>query len=123
MAFDSLDCDFRMGSDGDVCAPAFPTSRLPSPRWRPIAWLTATVLALAMFVLAITPGPINEQTPSIKNPLGMESAAGVLGVIGSVVVPPLLGVMIASVMSLVVRFRRSEGVERQQIKWFAYSAA
>ncbi len=101
----------------------FPTGRLPSPRWRPIAWLTAAVLGVAVFALAITPGPIDEETPSITNPLGIESAAGVLGVLGSVVVPLLLGVMIASVTSLVVRFRRSQGEEHQQIKWFAYAAA
>ena len=101
----------------------FPTGRLPSPRWRPIAWLTAAVLALAIIVLAFAPGPVAEETPSITNPVGMESAAGVLGLLESVVMPLLLAAMVASVMSVVFRFHRSEGEERQQLKWFAYSAA
>jgi hypothetical protein len=101
----------------------FPTGRLLSPRWRPLGWLAAAVLALAVLTLAITPGPVDEETPSITNPMGLESAAGVLGLLESFVMPLLLALMIASTTSLVMRFRRSQGEERQQLKWIAYSAA
>jgi hypothetical protein len=85
--------------------------------------LAAAGLALATLAFAITPGPVDEKTPSITNPMGVESAADVLGLLESAVMPLLLAVMIASITSLVVRFRRSRGEERQQLKWFAYSAA
>ena len=101
----------------------FPTGRLPSPRWRPVAWLVAAVLTLAMLTLAITPGPVDEETPSITNPMGVESAASVLGLLESVVMPLLAAVMVASVASLIVRFRRARGEERMQLKWFAYAVA
>ena len=101
----------------------FPTGRLLSARWRPVAWLAAAVLVLAMVALAITPGPVDEEIPSITNPMGIESAGGVLDLLESVVMPLLLVVMIASLTSLVMRFRQSRGEERQQLKWFAYSAA
>ena len=96
----------------------FPTGRLPSSRWRPVAWLAAVLLALELIVLAVTPGSV---APSIANPLGIEGATGVLGLLGGLGMPLLMGLMVASVTSLVLRFRRSEGEERQQIKWFAYS--
>jgi hypothetical protein len=98
----------------------FPTGRLPSSRWRPVAWLAAALLVLESVALAVTPGPV---APSITNPLGIEDAAGVLGLITGVGVPLLMALMVASVTSLVLRFRRSEGEERQQLKWFAYSVA
>ncbi len=98
----------------------FPTGRLPSARWRPVAWLAAVVLGLEVAVLALMPGPV---APAIANPLGIEGAAGVLGLLEGVGMPLLIALMVASVTSLVLRFRRSEGEERQQIKWFAYSVA
>ncbi len=98
----------------------FPTGRLPSSRWRPVAWLAAVVLGLEVAVLALMPGPV---APAIANPLGIEGAAGVLGLLEGVAMPLLIALMVASVTSLVLRFRRSEGEERQQIKWFAYSVA
>ena len=101
----------------------FPTGRLVSPRWRPVAWLTAMVLALAVVAQAIAPGPMTEETPTITNPLGIESVAAIFPVVENVGMTLLMAAVLASVASLIVRFRWSRGDERQQLKWFAYSAA
>ncbi len=102
----------------------FPTGRLPSSHWRPVAWfliggnVAATAATLAQ---PFAPGPF-EKVPSISNPIGMARAAGVLRVIHSLL-PLLFGAMIAAAVSMVLRFRRAQGEERQQLKWVAYAAA
>ncbi len=101
----------------------FPTGRLVSPRWRPVAWLTAIVLALAIVAQAIAPRPMTEETPAIINPLGVKRAADVLPVVENVTMPLLMAAVLASMASLIVRFRQSRGDERQQLKWFAYAVA
>jgi hypothetical protein len=98
----------------------FPTGRLPSRRWRPVAWLAAALLTVGMLALAFTPGPINEEGPSVPNPAGMEGV-GTLVLVENIAISLLLAIMVASVSSVVLRFRRSRGEERQQIKWFAFA--
>src|SRR5919107_4587051 len=98
----------------------FPDGRLPSPRWRPVAW--CAVLGLISFVAgtALNPGPL-EDFPRIMNPYGVDSpildAVGIAGVILAA------ASMVASAVSLIVRTRRAGRVERQQIKWLAYGGA
>ena len=82
----------------------FPTGRLPSRRWLPVARTAAGALALMVAGIALTPLP------------GAEVAAG----LGSFL---LLLTALASVASLVFRFRRARGVERRQLKWLTYAAA
>jgi hypothetical protein len=98
----------------------FPTGRLLSSRWRPVAWSAAVILALQVLVLAVAPGPV---ASSITNPLGIQGAAGFLGLLQGIGIPLLMALMVASVASLILRFRRAVGEERQQLKWFAYSVA
>ena len=90
----------------------FPDGRLPSRRWRWVvaAGLVATLLAAAG--QALTPGPL-ENFSTIDNPYAVESldpdtADSLLG--------PFPLVILLAAASLVVRFRRSQGQERQQIK-------
>jgi hypothetical protein len=102
----------------------FPTGRLPSPRWRPLARVAVAVYALNVFGTAFAPGPVSEEDfGPLPNPLAIE-ALGRFGDTPQTVVPALmLLVVLAAVASLLVRLRRSRGVERQQLKWFAYAAA
>ena len=86
----------------------FPTGRLPSSRWRPLAWIAAVsgtviVLLQALFEDADTRGGIVSIT-----------------VVAAVLVT--FGAFAVSALSLVVRYRGASGVERQQLKWFAYAA-
>jgi hypothetical protein len=101
----------------------FPTGKLPSPRWRPVAWLAAILLAMSIVVFAFRPGPISSEGPPVTNPLGIERAAHAIQHADTVLSLCTVLVMIAAVASVVMRFRRARGEERQQIKWFAYSAA
>jgi hypothetical protein len=96
----------------------FPTGRLPSRRWRWVAWLTVPVVLVAMISNAFSPGPIDGLGP-IRNPLGIEGFSNLYDVVWYVV--PVL--FVAAAISLFMRLRRALGVERQQIKWFAYAAA
>jgi MFS family permease len=102
----------------------FPTGRLLSPRWRPVAWLAG--VATAMFtVLAALQAELDLGSDQvIANPIGI---AGVENPEQSTVGMALLDLVILSgvvaFVSLVIRFRRSQGEERQQLKWFTYSAA
>ncbi|MDQ5827631.1 MAG: hypothetical protein M3441_26095, partial [Chloroflexota bacterium] len=99
----------------------FPDGRLPSPHWKWVA-LSATFLTVAWTIdSALLPGEIKDF--GIVNPLGIEALQPIIGLTDDVLLVTSLGVAIVSVTSLVIRFRRSVGDERQQIKWLLYVAA
>jgi hypothetical protein len=99
----------------------FPDGKLPSRRWRPLAWLSGAVIVLNIVVGILTPGPLSDLR-NVINPFGLEGhpwvadardAAGLL--------LPLC--MLASALSLVLRYRSSGGEVREQIKWIAFAAS
>jgi hypothetical protein len=96
----------------------FPHGRLLSPRWRPVAWLAATVTIAGSALLAIVPWELLDPGVPAQNPFSMESLRS-LGIAPPVPIL-LVGIptMLLSVASLILRFRRSRGEERQQLKWF-----
>ena len=96
----------------------FPDGRSPTPRWRPFAWLVGTAVAVGAVASAYSPGPIRG-LGSLRNPLGV---GGIPDLSGPVEVLVFVLALAASV-SLVVRLSGARGVERQQIRWFAYAAA
>jgi signal transduction histidine kinase len=99
----------------------FPTGHPPTPRWRVAGWVTAVGIGVATFALAFTPGPL-ESFETVRNPVGLPvdrevlmSASGLglgLGLMGTVL----------SLVSLVVRLRRSGGDERAQMRWLITAA-
>jgi hypothetical protein len=104
----------------------FPDGRLPSRRWLPVAVL-AGIGTLGMVIPGMLTDTLRGTITGYKidNPIGIEGLApveklpafGVLSVL-------FLGVgVVGAVACLVVRFRRSRGIERQQMKWFVYAAA
>jgi hypothetical protein len=102
----------------------FPTGRLLSPRWRPVLWLGIAYLG-AVVANALQPGPEVWLAgyPPARNPVVYLPEAkpllDVIGVAGLCLFPAVGG----AIAALVVRFRRSRGIERQQLKWFTYAAA
>ncbi len=96
----------------------FPDGRLPSRRWRPIPWIAAAAMACAASGMALYPGKLEGAAVKIDNPVGVD-AKGVLTVVAWTGILSLFACILASVVSIVVRFRRSRGDERQQVKWFA----
>ena len=99
----------------------FPDGRLPSRRWKPAVWLEA-VAVVCFVAFAFLPGQLgNLGLVRASNPFGIKGAAALLATLGWVGFLATLAVAVAGGTSLVVRFRRSSGVERQQIKWLAFS--
>jgi hypothetical protein len=100
-----------------------PTGSLPSPRWR---WpARALVAAPLVFVLAVAlgPAPLGTEYQSVANPLGLGALAGpLLAATGVALAVTVLAALVAA-GSLVARFRRARGVERQQLRWVAFGAA
>jgi hypothetical protein len=98
----------------------FPDGRLPSRRWRPLAWLSGAAIVLGGAGNGLAPGPIAD-FGGVRNPYGLEGQPWVAGAANAVLVV-LLVCILASVLSLVLRYRRSLGEGRQQIKWIAFAA-
>jgi hypothetical protein len=96
----------------------FPDGRLPTPRWRPFAWLVGIAVVVGAIADAFSPGPVGG-IYAIRNPLGIEGAPNLSGSVEVL----MFSLTLAAVASVLVRLRRATGVERQQIKWFAYAAA
>jgi hypothetical protein len=100
----------------------FPDGRLPSARWRPVAWLSAVPPALLCGPIAILYWPL--RGPDLVRPGDWsQPTPGALAVLTSIVGLLMLVCGFACALSLVLRFRRARGVERQQLKWFMFAAA
>ena len=99
----------------------FPDGRLPSKRWRPLAWLSGAVIVSMSAGSIFTPRRL-EDLRGVSNPFGLEQYPWV-GDVGQSVVLLLPLCILASVASLVLRFLRSGGEERAQIKWLAFAAS
>jgi hypothetical protein len=97
----------------------FPTGRLPSRRWRWVTWLTVAFVLVGAISGAFSSGPVDGLGP-IRNPLGIEGFPNVNKAILYNMVATVL--LVAAASSVFMRLRRAIGVERQQIKWFAYAA-
>lgn len=99
----------------------FPTGNPLSYRWRLLVWTTALALMLVVSAYAFSPGALQDTNGRITNPYGIDALdiplqlalwAGEVLIVFSV---------LASVVSVIVRFWRSRAVERQQLKWFSYA--
>jgi hypothetical protein len=97
----------------------FPTGRPPTPRWRIVGWSAVAGGVLLWSGIAFLAGPL-ENYRWLDNPFGVSWMPGFVNWVGfalwAVSAP-------AAVASMIVRFRRSHGAERQQLKWFTTAAA
>jgi hypothetical protein len=98
----------------------FPDGRPPSPPWRLVAWLTAATTALFVALTAVQPTIELDDGHLVDNPIGLAEAPSPEDSILNIALGLLI---VAAVASLVIRFRRSRGDERLQLKWFTYAGA
>ena len=99
-----------------------PDGHLRSRRWRLVVATSATGLVLVMVAGPLSPGPLEEM--GVDNPFGLDGPAGkvaaVLTIVGILLhwlsLPP-------AAVCVVLRFRSSRGVERQQLRWVAAGVA
>ncbi len=98
----------------------FPNGRMLSTRWRPVGWAAILSVLVTTAFMSFKPGPLQgaaySENPFTPLPLSLVDTLGAIGV-GSII--PVIG---SASWSLVLRFRRSIGIEREQIKWLAFSA-
>jgi len=94
-----------------------PTGKLPSPRWRWWARVAAAASLSLVVLSAVDPQPLLPEHPEVGNPLAVAVPAGLL--VAAVAALFVLVTLVAAAGSLVVRFRRARGVERQQLRWLA----
>jgi hypothetical protein len=99
----------------------FPTGRLPTRRWRVVVWAALGYIALFTLVSWLSPVSQDFRLSSVRNPLGFDLE--IMNLLGGVLYLSLPVLLLASGAAVIVRFRRSRGDERQQIKWFAYAVA
>jgi hypothetical protein len=112
-----------IGLTGTFLILLFPNGHLPGRRWRWVAYVSALVMGLGTFALTFTPGDMADAGyPGTSNPIGIHALAGVLGTAQYIIVllPPAIA---AAAAGMIVRYRRSRGVERLQLRWLTAAAA
>jgi signal transduction histidine kinase len=100
----------------------FPTGKVPGPRWRFLPPTILGLFAIASAGVIVAPGFLDVGV-RMENPLGVEALAGVAELAQTIGFLGLLPALAASVLALVLRYRRSRGSERQQIRWLVYVVA
>lgn len=102
----------------------FPTGRLLSPRWRPVAWLAVADTAVITVLAALQPSLTMTEDRQVPNPIGIAAVGNPeQTTIGSALLSLLVLLAVVASVSLIIRFLRSRGDERQQVKWFALPAS
>ena len=112
-----------IGLTGTYLILLFPDGKLPSPRWRIVGWASGISMIILVVLVTVAPGNLDEYpVPNTPNPFGIAALRPFLGSLFLLL--PLLPIcIVACAAGLVVRFRRSRGVERLQLKWLAAAGA
>jgi signal transduction histidine kinase len=106
-----------------VLALLYPSGRVVSPRWRTVPWIVVAFASVASLGTALAPGSLGVETGfAVPNPFGLESIGPILGLVAGIGWIGLLAAIPVSIASLVLRYRRSQGESRQQIRWLAFIA-
>jgi thiosulfate reductase cytochrome b subunit len=100
-----------------------PTGSLPSPRWRWWARVAAAAPAVFLLAAALRSKELEPPYPPIRSPLAVQALAGPAEVAAGLALAVTGLAVLVGAASLVLRFRRARGVERQQLKWMAFAAA
>jgi hypothetical protein len=117
-----------VGLMGSFLILLFPNGRLLSKRWAAVAWASGIHLTVQFVVtpfLPLTLRVISSNHPDVPrspNPLGVQALEPVVGV-WQLAAPLIALSFLISAVSLVLRFRRSRGRERLQLKWMATAGA
>ena len=98
----------------------FPDGRLPSRRWRPLAWLALGLIAFLAAADAIAPGSLD--SPPVANPAGVGLSGAFAGLFTGLAWAAVAACVLC-VCSLFFRYHRADGDVRQQVKWFGLGAA
>ena len=99
----------------------FPDGRLPSRRWRWAVYAAAAGLGVLVAAVLVKPGPV-ESDSTVVNPLGVAALGGLPEQVAGATVMAMLGVSVAGLTSLVVRWRRGPAEERHRLAWLALAA-
>jgi hypothetical protein len=112
-----------IGLMGTVLLLRFPSGRLSSPLWKKVEWLAVIAISVTVVAIVFTPGDFEYLGyPNLANPLGIDALEPVLKALQVfILVIPIT--IAASTVSLIMRFRRSTGIERLQMKWLTSAAA
>ncbi len=94
----------------------FPDGRLPGRRWRWLVPLYLLVMSTSTVLSAAAFGPISADFP-VRNPLGIPGVPNAYKALEAV----MFSVNLVAAVSMLMRLRRAQGMERQQIKWYAYA--
>ncbi len=97
----------------------FPAGRMLSPRWQWVGWLAAAAVVLQIISVTFLPRWYPEVAYPLSNPLGQDSFIRELQTTGKIGFALAMLAMLAALISLPIRHRRSNSLNRQQLKWFA----
>jgi hypothetical protein len=100
-----------------------PTGSLPSPRWRWWARVTVAATVILLVALVMARGPLDPRYQLLGGPFELRGQGGVLLVVNQLALAFTTLAVVVGAGSLVVRFRRATGEERQQLRWVASAAA
>ena len=94
-----------------------PDGRLPSPRWRPVAWAGGLVLAGSLTAILLMPGPVDEDRPGGPvNPLGIDAAQDFLELVELISLLGFAVLALTSLASLGMRLRGATPRVRRQVR-------
>ncbi|MDQ3645634.1 MAG: hypothetical protein M3345_01710, partial [Actinomycetota bacterium] len=99
----------------------FPTGRPATPRWRVLGWGIVTGALVGLLLQTIEPGTV-AGLRGVERPFALDRRPRLLDAVAFGALALWGGAALGVIASLIVRFRRSDGVERAQLKWLVYAA-
>jgi hypothetical protein len=101
----------------------FPNGNLPGRRWRVVFWLVILTTYSTMAGAGLNPVLNDAPFKGVANPLGVDPPRALFETLSNIGWPGMTASFLVAAFAMILRLRRSRGVERQQLKWIAAAAA